>query len=151
VRLPLARAQVQPMRAAERHDPPQQAGRRVLVVDDNRDAAESLAMIVRLTGHEVACAHDGEEALAKAKEHRPEVVLLDIGLPRLDGYQVARAIRADPTLKGTTLVAITGWGQEEDVRRAMEAGFDAHFTKPIEHAALLEVLRAPERDLRSAS
>ena len=138
VRLPLLAAPGA-QRAA---DPPPAVtrARRVLVVDDNRDAADSLAAVVRLNGHQVHCAHDGEEALAKAAEHRPEIVLLDIGLPKLDGYQVAQRLRAEPAGRELVLVAVTGWGQEEDVQRALDAGFDAHITKPIDYDALLGIL-----------
>jgi PAS domain S-box-containing protein len=114
--------------------------RRVLVVDDNRDAAESLAMLLRATGHEVRTAHAGPAALEAARAHRPEVVLLDIGLPGLDGYEVARRLRAEPGFKGALLVALTGYGQDEDRRRSQAAGFDLHLVKPVDLATLQDAL-----------
>ena len=114
--------------------------RRILVVDDNRDSADSLATLLRLTGHEVHIAHDGLEALERAAAFQPEVILLDIGLPRLNGYEVARRIREQQRHNAPTLVALTGWGQEEDRRRAKEAGFDAHLVKPVDFGALTKLL-----------
>ena len=121
--------------------------RRVLVVDDNRDAASSLAMLFELDGHEVVTVHDGAAAFGAAEAHRPDVVLLDIGLPLLDGYAAARAIRAQPWGKGLTLVAVTGWGQEQDRLLSQEAGFDAHLVKPVDHHALMKLLVAPASSL----
>jgi CheY-like chemotaxis protein len=112
----------------------------VLLVDDNEDAAEALAMLLRQAGHEVLTAHEGAAALDATLAFRPEVVLLDIGLPGLDGYEVARRLRGEPGLEGVLLVALTGFGQDEDRRRALEAGFDAHLTKPADVAALTAVL-----------
>jgi CheY-like chemotaxis protein len=114
--------------------------RRILVVDDNQDAADSLATLLRLTGHEVQIAHDGLEALERAAALQPEVILLDIGLPRLNGYDAARRIREQQRHKAPKLVALTGWGQEEDRRRTKEAGFDAHLVKPVDFAALTKLL-----------
>ena len=114
--------------------------RRILVVDDNQDSAESLATLLTLTGHEVHIAHDGLEALESAAAFQPEVILLDIGLPRLNGYEAARRIREQQPHKPPTLVALTGWGQEEDRRRTKEAGFDAHLLKPVDFAALTTLL-----------
>jgi CheY-like chemotaxis protein len=111
-------------------------GRRVLVVDDNRDAADSLAMLLSLEGHEVKTVHSGEVALQVGPSYAPEVVLLDIGMPGMNGYEVARRIRAKPWKKSLMLVAVTGWGQAEDKRRALEAGFDDHMTKPVDPAML---------------
>jgi signal transduction histidine kinase len=109
---------------------------RILVADDNKDAAESMGMLLRLMGNEVRTVYDGEKAVAEAEEFRPDMVVLDIGMPKLDGYAVARMIREQPWSSGTVLVALTGWGQEEDKRKAAEAGFDRHFTKPIDPAEL---------------
>jgi signal transduction histidine kinase len=114
--------------------------RRILVVDDNPDAAESLAMLLKLSGHEVHIAHDGLEAVEVAAKLQPDVILLDIGLPRLDGYEAARRIRKQPRDKGVILVALTGWGQDEDRRRSEEAGFDAHMIKPVDLDALANLL-----------
>jgi CheY-like chemotaxis protein len=113
---------------------------RILVVDDNRDAAEMLAELLALTGNELRTAHDGVEAVEVAGEFRPDVVLLDIGLPRMNGYEAARKIREQPWGKNMLLVALTGWGQEEDRRRSQEAGFDHHLIKPVEPDALFKLL-----------
>jgi signal transduction histidine kinase len=114
--------------------------RRVLVVDDNLDAAESLAMLLKVEGHEVRTASDGPAALDVAATFRPEVVFLDLGLPRMDGYEVARRLRAQPNAAGVLLVALTGYGQEEDRRRSEEAGFDAHLIKPADPEAVQQLL-----------
>jgi signal transduction histidine kinase len=113
---------------------------RILVVDDNVDAASTLGMLLRLDGHEVRLAHDGVAALAVAEQFAPEVVLLDIGLPKLDGYEVARRLREQPGGEDALLIAISGYGQEEDRRRAQQAGFDHHLTKPVDFAVLRSVL-----------
>ena len=105
--------------------------RRILVVDDNLDAAEGLAMLLSLRGHDVATAYDGQSALEKARKLQPDVVLLDIGLPRLDGFEVARRLREEHTSRPMLLVALTGYGQERDRVRAREAGFDHHLLKPV--------------------
>ncbi|BBL76697.1 hybrid sensor histidine kinase/response regulator [Methylomagnum ishizawai] len=114
---------------------------RLLVVDDNHDAAESLALLLRLDGHEVLLAHDGAQAVPLALAENPEAVLLDIGLPGLDGYEACRRMRAGG-LKDTLIVAVTGYGQEEDRRRSREAGFDAHLVKPVDQAAIQPLLAA---------
>jgi signal transduction histidine kinase/ActR/RegA family two-component response regulator len=116
------------------------AGCRILVVDDNRDSAESLALLLRLAGHEIQAAHDGLEAVEAAGWFRPDVVLLDIGLPKLNGYEAARRIREEPWGREMVLVALTGWGQDEDKHRAQEAGFDHHLTKPVDPTALQSLL-----------
>jgi PAS domain S-box-containing protein len=115
--------------------------RRVLIADDNRDAAESLAILLRMDGHDVNVVHDGHAAIAAFDALRPEVILLDIGMPRLDGYEVARQMRERARQK-VTLVAITGWGQHGDKTRALAAGFDHHFTKPIEPEDIAALLRS---------
>jgi PAS domain S-box-containing protein len=121
-------------------------GRSVLVVEDNRDAADSLAEVLGLAGHQVEVAYAGPEGIAKALEHRPEVVLCDIGLPGTDGYAVARAIRRDRGTAPPYLVALTGYAQSEDQQKAREAGFDAHLAKPPDLAALERLLaEAPVR------
>jgi signal transduction histidine kinase/DNA-binding response OmpR family regulator len=114
--------------------------RRILVVDDNRDGASSLAELLELIGHETGIAHDGLEAVKAAENFRPDVVLLDIGLPKLNGFEVARRIRQQPWGKDMMLVALTGWGQEEDRRMSSEAGFDGHLVKPADLVALSEIL-----------
>jgi DNA-binding response OmpR family regulator len=116
--------------------------RRVLVVDDNEDAADSLAMLLSACGDAVRIAYDGEQAVELDDAFQPDVVLLDIGLPKISGYDVARQIRAKRGAQ-PLIVAITGWGQEEDRQRARDAGFDHHFTKPVDLDRLMEVV---ERD-----
>jgi CheY-like chemotaxis protein len=113
---------------------------RILVADDNRDAAESMGMLLRLMGNEVRTVYDGMDAVEEAEEFRPDVILLDIGMPRLNGYDAARRIRGQRWSEGTMLVALTGWGQVEDKRRAAEAGFDKHFTKPLDPAELQRLI-----------
>jgi two-component system CheB/CheR fusion protein len=114
--------------------------RRILVVEDNLDSAESLSMLLALAGHEVRVAHDGSTAIAVARDYRPRVVLLDIGLPGMSGFEVARSLRKEPVLDGALLVAMTGYGQAEDRQRSKEAGFDRHLTKPVEPAVLYALL-----------
>ncbi|MFT3915194.1 MAG: response regulator [Anaeromyxobacteraceae bacterium] len=114
----------------------------MLVVDDNRDAAESLAEVVELFGHDPEVAFDGPSALERARARPPDVVLCDIGLPGMDGYEVARALRADPRLAHARLVAVSGYARPEDRRRAAEAGFDRHVAKPPDLVQLEEILSA---------
>jgi PAS domain S-box-containing protein len=113
---------------------------RILVIEDNRDAADSLRLLLDLLGHEVKVAYTGPEGVRAASEWRPEVIISDIGLPGLDGYAVARAIRQNPALAGVKLIAVTGYGREEDRRQARESGFDYVLTKPAEPVVLLELL-----------
>ena len=120
--------------------PPLSSGHRLLVVDDNRDAADSLAMLLRLQGHEVRVAHSGPAALEMTKGYAPDVAFLDIGMPGMDGYEVARRLRQQPGLEKVVLAALTGWGQQEDRRRTAEAGFDHHLVKPPEPKAVEGVL-----------
>jgi len=115
------------------------ASRRILVVDDHRDAADSLCMLLKSRGHDVRVAYDGIEAVGAAVTFRPDVVLLDIGLPKLSGNDAARRIR-EAHGDGVTLVAVTGWGQDEDRRRAREAGFDHHLVKPVDLAAITRII-----------
>jgi PAS domain S-box-containing protein len=140
VRLPaLNEAPVSEAAAPER---PSSTPRKVLVIDDNSDAANALRMLLENDGHNVRVAHDGVSGLALAREYRPEYLLLDIGLPRLNGYDIAASVRGDPELKYTTLVAITGYGQVHDRARTAAVGFDHHLTKPVEFSALQELFRA---------
>jgi CheY-like chemotaxis protein len=120
--------------------------RRILIVDDNADAAESLGMLLEARGDEVRIAYDGIEALDVEAVFHPEVVLLDIGMPRLSGYDVAKRIRTGRG-GGVLLIAITGWGQEDDRERAREAGFNHHFTKPVDFETLLGIIdrESPKR------
>jgi len=113
---------------------------RVLIVEDNLDAAEMLDRVVTSLGHLTTVAHDGATAVALAMQFVPDVMFLDIGLPVMNGYEVARTLRDVPELSGVHIAAVTGWGQEEDRRKAREAGFDSHFTKPLSPAALEGVL-----------
>jgi len=119
---------------------PAGGGRKVLVVDDNHDSATTLAMLLKLSAHKVEKAHDGEEALEVAKSFRPDVILLDIGLPKLNGYEVVRKLREEPWGKSIKVIALTGWGQEEDRQKSKEAGFDDHIVKPVQHATLVKLL-----------
>lgn len=116
-------------------------GRRLLIADDNSDAAESLAMLLRFEGHEVTVVANGRQALAGVGRLQPEIALLDIGMPDMDGYEVARQLRKLPQSSNITLIAVTGWGRDGDQARAIEAGFDYHFTKPIEPDELFDLLR----------
>ena len=139
VRVPLLASAARPMPPPA--PPPAAAVRhRVLVVDDNTDAAESLATLLQINGHETRLAHDGTAALAEAAAFRPDVVLLDIGLPKLSGHEVARQIRAQPWGGEILLVALTGWGQDEDRRKSREIGFDHHLVKPVDLAELTQLL-----------
>jgi len=113
---------------------------RILVVDDNEDAAQSLALILRLEGNEVCVARDGDEALALLDEFVPEAAVLDIGLPKMSGYELAAALRADPRTRSIALIALTGYGRGPDRERALDAGFDEHLVKPVELDALLTTL-----------
>src|SRR5262249_20451468 len=119
--------------------------RRVLIVDDNVDAAEPLAVLARLGGHEVRVAFTGPEGLLAAEQFLPEVVVLDIGLPEINGYDVARRLRQQAGFARTILIALTGYGQEDDRRRSDEAGFDHHVTKPVLPDAFRRLLAAPLR------
>jgi CheY-like chemotaxis protein len=114
--------------------------RRILVVDDNRDSADSLALLLRLSGHVTYTAYDGVEAVEAATNLQPDVILLDLGLPKLNGYDAARRIREQRGNDGLVLVALTGWGQDEDRRRSEKAGFDAHLVKPVDEVALAKLL-----------
>jgi PAS domain S-box-containing protein len=119
---------------------------RFVVADDNRDSADSLAMMLRLAGHDVVTAYDGRQAIERLRERQPDVAIVDIGMPEYDGYEVARTVRREPWGQSLLLVALTGWGQPADRQRATEAGFDHHFTKPIDPARLDDVLAGvPQR------
>jgi CheY-like chemotaxis protein len=120
---------------------------RVLIVEDNRDAAEMLKLAVDLLGHVTMVAHDGAAALAAAARFSPDVIFLDIGLPVMDGYTVARTLRGMPEFDHVHIAAVTGWGQEEDRREAREAGCDSHFTKPLAPEMLEDLLATTSRRL----
>jgi CheY-like chemotaxis protein len=114
--------------------------RRVLIVEDNRDSAESLRMLLDLSGYEVEVAHTGRAGVEAAARFRPHVVVCDIGLPELDGYGVARALRQRPETADVRLIAVTGYGRTEDIEKARRAGFNEHLTKPVDPQELLEQL-----------
>jgi two-component system, chemotaxis family, CheB/CheR fusion protein len=138
IRLPLATGKSQG--DATMKPEPELPGSRILIADDNKDAARVLALLLRTLGQDVHVAHDGEQAIEKAKELKPDIVLLDLGMPVLSGYEAARRIRREPWGTGLLLVAVTGWGQEHDKHRTKAAGFDLHLVKPVTAAVLKELL-----------
>jgi len=142
VRLPIAVATPLPAAAPPHEDgePKPVTKCRILIVDDNPDSADSLAMLLKIKGYEVGTAYDGEQAVEAAGTLRPNVVLLDIGMPKLNGYEACCRIREQPWGQGMFLIALTGWGQEDDRRRTEEAGFNQHMVKPVDPAALMELL-----------
>ena len=144
VRLPLLADEAAGDAGGAKGEPVPPAARRILVVEDNKDSAESLAMLLRLQGHEVATAHDGTKGLEEAARSLPGVVLLDIGLPGLSGYDVARRLRATSGLEKALLIALTGYGGEADRQRSHEAGFNAHLVKPVDPDELNELLAGAE-------
>jgi CheY-like chemotaxis protein len=142
VRLPrVAKGETMP---ATNHDAPAPVvpRRRILIVDDNEDGATSLSMLLNLVGHQTFTANDGHEALSAFERIRPDVALLDIGLPGINGFEVARRIRELPFGREAVLIAVTGWGQEDDRSRSRAAGFDAHLVKPVNHEELTKLLAA---------
>jgi CheY-like chemotaxis protein len=139
VRLPIIiekRGEQQPLTTI----PQATAKRRILIVDDNKDSAQSLATLLKITGHETHTAYDGVEAIEAAERIRPDLVLLDIGLPKMNGFDACRRMREQPWGKSLVLMALTGWGQDEDRRKAREAGFDQLMVKPVEYTALVKIL-----------
>lgn len=140
VRLPALAAEVEPVQGAVPGSVPACTRRRILVVDDNRDIVDSMVMLLEVNGHEVATAYDGLEAIEVAARYHPEVILLDIGMPKLDGYATCRRIRQEPWGKDTLIVALTGWGQSEDRRKSAEVGFDGHLVKPADPDDLIRLL-----------
>ena len=122
---------------------PRRAGMRILVVEDNRDAADSLRLLLALYGYEVAVAYCGHDGVRAAERCRPDVVLCDIGLPGLDGYAVARRLRQNPSTAKARLIAVTAYGQDEDRRRSHEAGFEQHLVKPVDPDDLRRALDGP--------
>jgi len=125
---------------------PHLTARRVLIADDNLDAAEVLSSLLGVLGHDVRVAHDGAEALRVGRAFEPEVILLDLGMPVMDGLETARRMRQEPWGQRATLVAVTGWGQQRDRERTAEAGFDAHLVKPLTELDLLQVLAQGPRE-----
>jgi len=148
VRLPVMVAQIAGLAHPKRETGtiPRMASQRILVADDNRDAAEALSLQLQLAGHDVRTAHDGIEALTVAKTFDPEIVLLDLGMPKIDGYEVARQLRLQPGSRRVTLIALTGWGQQQDRDRTADAGFDAHLVKPVAEAQLFRALTLAVHD-----
>ena len=142
VRLPLRRTSALRQKPVIHSTSARPVSRRVLIADDNCDAAESLATLLRIDGHDVTVVRDGKEALAAFSAVQPEVALLDIGMPELNGYEVARQVRQCSLGRAVTLIAVTGWGQDRDKAQALAAGFNHHFTKPVEADRLCELLRA---------
>jgi PAS domain S-box-containing protein len=138
VRLPVSKAS--DPRQGEEHSPAAPKSLRILIVDDNRDGADSLAMLLHILGNDSHTAYDGQQGVEMAEKVRPDVILLDIGLPKLNGYEACRRIRNQPWANKVVLIALTGWGQEEDRRRSQEAGFDYHMVKPVDPQELLRLL-----------
>jgi CheY-like chemotaxis protein len=139
VRLPM---QPEPAAITGMPDGPSRAPKqlRILVVEDNRDAADSLKLVLELYGYDVAVAYTGPAGVERAREWRPDVIVCDLGLPGLDGYGVARALRRDPATAGARMIAVTGYGGDEDRQKSREAGFDGHLTKPADPTALHDLL-----------
>jgi len=142
VRLPLRKSTITRQKPLVGSSSAPPVSRRVLIADDNRDAGESLAALLRMDGHDVTVVHNGQEALAAFSAVQPEVALLDIGMPELNGYEVARRVRQGSLGRAVTLIAVTGWGQDRDKAQSLVAGFNHHLTKPIEIDGLLEMLRS---------
>jgi CheY-like chemotaxis protein len=148
VRLPtVATPSQSPASEARTRPDPTARPRRILVVDDNRDAADSLGMLLEVLGADTRVVYDGAAALRALPEHRPEILFLDLGMPEMDGEEVARRVRAAPEFRDTVLIAMTGWGQEEDRRRSESAGFDFHLVKPAD----IDVLHGLLSSLRGAA
>jgi CheY-like chemotaxis protein len=122
------------------------ARQRVVVVDDNRDAATSMGLLLKILGADVEVVNSGPAALLAVESYRPAVVLLDLGMPEMDGYEVAKRIRERPEFDDVMLIALTGWGQDDDRRRAHEAGFDHHLVKPADISSLQELLQSRQSD-----
>ena len=120
----------------------------MLVADDNRDGAEIMALLLQQYGYDVSIAHSGTDALAAAARYQPEIAILDIGMPGMSGYDLAQRIRGEAWGKHMLLIALTGWGQEEDKRKALDAGFDHHLIKPIDPDALEALMAASTRTRR---
>ena len=150
VRLPIMATQVAVLSGEKRDSStiPTVAPQRILVADDNHDAAEALSLQLQLAGHDVRTAHDGIEAVAVASTFEPDIVLLDLGMPKMDGYEAARQLRLRPGTRPMTLIALTGWGQQQDRDRTADAGFDAHLVKPVAEVSLFKALATAVEDKR---
>jgi CheY-like chemotaxis protein len=141
IQLPLSdKAKIQEPSAPEPEKKPASGNKRVLIIDDNADVAQSLAMLLKISGREVDVALNGKEAIEKARETSYAIIFLDIGMPEMDGIETSRHLRALPFYDKTVLVALTGWGRESDRQRISEAGFDLHLVKPVDWEAVLEIL-----------
>jgi CheY-like chemotaxis protein len=141
VHLPIVSDPTQPkLPAADSEPRTTTSSMRILIVDDNRDGADTLAEMLKLLGNDTRTAYDGEQGVRMAEKYRPDVILLDIGLPKLNGYEACRRIREQTWGKDVALIALTGWGQEKDRIRSQEAGFDRHLVKPVDPQALTEIL-----------
>jgi len=140
VRLPIVVEASNPHESGGAAEHPVTSSFRILVVDDNRDSADSLSEMLKMTGNDTRTAYDGQAGVDVAGEFRPDVILLDIGLPKLNGYEACRRIRNEPWGQRIVLIAVTGWGQDEDRRRSHEAGFDRHLVKPVDPQALMTIL-----------
>ncbi len=151
VRLPVLVEPVQEPSDATSSNPTQTQSRRILVVDDNLDSARSLIMLLELTAFEAVSAHDGVEAVEKAQAYKPDVIVMDLGLPKRSGYDACRLIRQEPWGREVCIIAMTGWGQEEDRRKSKEAGFDGHLVKPVSFTALMALLEEFSRHKISAA
>ena len=149
VRLPLAPSERAELSAMSEHAPTAVQNDRILVVDDNTDAGDLLALMLDRAGYETTAVADGPTAIETAQRLTPQIVILDIGLPGMSGYEVAELMRKDARLAGTSLIALTGWGTPEDKRKALAAGFDVHLTKPVAsedlHAALMRAAAIRQR------
>lgn len=145
-RLPIAVTQSEPRPSTTDRQEMPTSVRRILIVDDNKDGVDGLRMLLEVSGNDIRTAYDGHQALEIAEQFRPDIVLLDIGLPDVDGYEVCRRIRRAPWGGDVVLVALTGWAQEDDRRRSREAGFDHHLVKPVDAGALLGVVSSLARN-----
>jgi CheY-like chemotaxis protein len=145
IRLPLYRGDIGEAQDIEASPIGEIERQKILLIEDNRDTAESARLLLSEEGHDVHIAYNGPDGLARARQIRPAVILCDIGLPGMDGYEIARAIRQDTTLAPVHVIALTGYGRDEDQRRAIEAGFDQHLTKPIDFSVLRQTLARRRR------
>jgi CheY-like chemotaxis protein len=140
VRLPISSSSLGNMNEVQQSKAGPKIKRRILVVDDNRDSGDTLALLLRVKGHDVFVAHDGLEAIEVTAQARPEIILMDLGMPKLNGYEATRRIRQMPSGDAIYIVALTGWGQASDIARSKEAGCSAHLVKPVDFAALDQLL-----------
>jgi CheY-like chemotaxis protein len=140
IRLPVLIAESRLHRRGTKEETIPNSSHRILIVDDNRHSADSSGLMLKVMGNDTRIAYDGEEAVTASNEFHPEVILLDIGLPKLNGYEACRRIREQPRSKKSVIIAQTGWGQEEDRQRTLDAGFDHHLVKPVDPTELMKLL-----------